>query len=677
MSNAVALPAVTVEHEDEEEADHEIAGDHSWTYRYNRRLSCFSHSVASLTFSLDGKWLVSATKSGHVKIFDTEYWAERAKLQGCRNEEPRCIAISPAQRWLVCMYPSVMHIFDCKPPWGLVTRLPSPLDPATKATSEWCCVAFSPMSEVDHPGGHAGQDNHLAAFASKTLCVLDYSGGWEDIPKRTACILNEQRPTSIAYTACGWWLVCGYASGQLQIWNHFSLTLERTLFGHNGAVACITTSPRCAPYDSRFISCGVDSSLRVWHTHGWILEQIVPDTRADRNGIFSCMFSGGGDWVVSVSVEMCVWRVCITRKGKLELRLHQRLSAVCGAESLCTASICCRHDAIAVGSRDGVLGLWTKTAGWPEERVPRFKENEWPVDLKRERVGASPWITDTPAPRPMFGVRPEGMRSVGLASKEPALSELSEKRYLRNSEFFLQTNLRSLSGTNLLDRPALNASNSHDTRTRTHAMTRTLHLPVPGNLAGLNRVSNGDRAMGRTRADNGDTQWSAPKCYSTGEQRKVTPSPLRTSMQMSSAIRTKLPDPNVQKVSAFGMEAVAAEEKRDMKQSNSMPELKRWKSTSFDCEGVLGALCGSSTVSVTVKSNLSNKMPPMFGTPGMRNFNSSGRAMTPLNGHGHGELPPLAEEAQSPVRQAIMHATRGLVQRISLDPQQICRADPQ
>ena len=55
---------------------------------------------------------------------------------------------------------AMLQIFQCGPPWKLVcTR---PVESGNKeAAPEWCCVAFSPaMSEVDHPGGQAGQDWH-------------------------------------------------------------------------------------------------------------------------------------------------------------------------------------------------------------------------------------------------------------------------------------------------------------------------------------------------------------------------------------------------------------------------------------------------------------------------------------------------------------------------------------
>lgn len=421
--------------EGELEAD-DVFGDHSWHYRYNRRLSCFQHCVTSLTFSQDGKHLVSGTGSGDVKVWDTSVWAEAARLKQCSKEEPRALAISPAQRWLVVAHSSVMNIYNCEHPWRLEYAMPALVDQRTKETSEWHCIAFSPMSEVDHPGGHAGQDNHLAVFASNVLCVLDYSGGWSsETPKRTRSVFNSARPTTIAYTACGFWLVCGFEVGQLQIWNHFSLTLERTLSAHTAIVHDITASPRCAPYDPRFVSCSADRSLRVWHSAGWCLEQIVPDTKADRNGIRCCTFSSSGNWLVSVATELCLWSVCVSGKGKLELRLHQRLDSVCGAEDLRTAAFCSSGDAIAVGSQDGVLSLWTKLPGTPADN--KIKEAAGRGLLRKGSSSGvtTAWIMDRPLLKPMMHVTPEGQKFSGA---------LEERHSLQDSQWFVRSDLRSL-----------------------------------------------------------------------------------------------------------------------------------------------------------------------------------------------------------------------------------------
>lgn len=412
-----------------EEGDEEVALDHDWHFRYNRRLSCFSYSVSSVTFSQEGKYLVSGTGSGEIKVWDAGCWAEEARLRGSRHEGPKSIVISPGQRWLVCAYSTFLHVFQCHKPWRIEQSIPAELDPATKEPSEWCCIAFSPMSEVNHPQGHAGQDNHLAAFSTSLLCLMDYSNGWIDTPKRTRSLFSGNRPASIAYTSDGWWLVCGYENGQFQIWNAFSLTLERTMRAHDGRINCIVSSPLDAVYETRLISCGTDQKLRVWHSCGWALEQIVPDVKSDKAGVRTCSFSSSGNWLVSISSELCVWRICLTKIScRFFLRLHQRLPPVCGADGLCTAAFCYGTDAIASGSRDGVLSLWTKLAGMPPDASPLACNVELAapsskkMQQQRERQLAGP--------RPVYRVTPGGI-------KTPS-SLLSQTHNLRPGASWLQ-----------------------------------------------------------------------------------------------------------------------------------------------------------------------------------------------------------------------------------------------
>lgn len=391
-------------------------GDHEWHFRYNRRLQCFSHSVSTLTFSLDGNYLVSATSSGDVKIWDTGSWAEAAKLKNSLRKEPRAVVISPAQRWLVCAYPSVLQIFHCSPPFRLEQALPSIVDPATKEVQEWKCVTFSPMAEVDHPGGKTGQDSHLAAFSSAALVVLDYSNGWgSETPRRTRSLMQSSKPTNLCYTSCGYWIICGFETGQLQIWNAFSLTLEKTLNGHSERINCLAASPRSAPFEARLASCGTDQTLRVWHSSGWILEQHVHDTRCDLNGVLQCTFSSTGTWLVSVASELSVYRVQIRPSGRLVLSLHQRLAAICGAEGLRAAAFCCNGDAIAVGSRDGVLGLWTKYPGSPPEVVDA---RDPPTSEAAGGTRSTPWTGTTALPRPMQRLTPQGLKPLGRPGQQ-------------------------------------------------------------------------------------------------------------------------------------------------------------------------------------------------------------------------------------------------------------------
>ncbi|CAK9095200.1 unnamed protein product [Durusdinium trenchii] len=395
---------------------------HQFHFRYDRRLSCFSNAVSCLNFTGDGQYLVSGTGSGDIKVWDSTTWAEAAKLKSGRRAEPKEVAISPSQRWVVVCYSAMLQIFQCGAPWKLVQS--RPVEGPKDKEPEWCCVAFSPMLEVDHPHGQAGQDNHLAAFSNCHISLMDYSGGWsEDVPQRTRSLMGTSWPSSLSYTGDGYFIICGFSNGQMQIWNAFSLSLEKTLNGHEAAVTSIAASPPQSPYDPRLVSCSKDQCLRVWHVNTWLLEQHVHELRCDRGGLRCCNFSATGTWLVAVGSELVVWRVCVSaRTKKFDLQLHQRLEAVCGSESIRTATFSSQSDVIAVGSHDGILGLWRKHQGLPPlpEQLPAPSDRTAASDGAARASGAQAEST-TPMSklsRPLQRITPQGVKPLNQKPPE-------------------------------------------------------------------------------------------------------------------------------------------------------------------------------------------------------------------------------------------------------------------
>jgi len=346
---------------------------HAWHFRYDRRLSSFSRSVTVLAFSADSRWVIGGSGSGDMRVWDTRFWAEAAKLRGRRGEVPCCLTTCPAHHWLVSVQASALHVFQCHVPWTLEQSLLAEEDPTTGAMSEWCCAAFSPAAATpDHEQGVAGQDNHLAVLSTTHLRVLDYAGGWQaSMPQRSHSLLRFARPTCVAYTPCGTWILCGNGEGQLQIWNVYSLTLEKRLSAHVGMLHSLACSPQKDGEDPRLVSCGADRCLCVWGcSRGWVLEQTALDAASGTEGVLACAFSPTGAWLLSVAKDLCIWRVCRGHGAQLSLQIHQRLQAIGSSEGLLAAAFGI-GDAVVAGSRDGALGLWTRRSGFPSEQPPK------------------------------------------------------------------------------------------------------------------------------------------------------------------------------------------------------------------------------------------------------------------------------------------------------------------
>jgi hypothetical protein len=281
----------------------------------------------------------------------------------------------------------------------------------------------------------------------------------------------------------------------------------------------------------------------------------------------------------------------------MELRLHQRLDAVCGAEGLRTAAFCSLQDAIAVGSRDGVLGLWTKVTGLPPETKTKKRQDRSNVPLVRSKTDSggntTAWILDRPLARPMMHVTPQG-----CSSDMPDAGIKEERRSLQNSEWFVRSDLRTLSRT----------------------------MSIVGS--------------------------AAAGCYFNRGTRPTAVSP-NIRAQLNAAHDRK-------KLSA----AIS-----DDKPSTPVKDrsIKRWKSReNGEFEDVLSAFCksaGGDKTNSTMSGNFASTAPPAFGS---RSFSSP-----VLHDSNEGESPD-ADDAAAVLRKTRQFATRGLVQRIALDPQVIC-----
>lgn len=369
-------------------------GGKSWHYTYDRLLSFFERPVSCLFSSTECDWLLSGSGSGFLKAWDTCSWAEAATLSCGHREEPRSLSISSSQRWLVSVQPSTINVFSCGGQWNLECAISPQMSPGSDAT-EWCCAAFSPAAvEVDHAHGLTGHDQFLAALSDSHLCLFDYSNGWDAVSATRTHSLPScaGRPTALAYTPCGQFMLSSYVNGQIHLWNSCSLALSRRFNAHGGSVSALVVSPEDAEYDTRFVSCGADRRICVWHPAMWSLEDCVSDPVHSKAGIADCAFSPDGCWLVSVSKDIRVWSVTVDPLGQVSLGIHQRLSAVGGGDSLCSVRFACDgSDSVIVGGFDGSLGFWSRRTGSPPD--PRDCEEAaapQPVASSRARTNILP-----------------------------------------------------------------------------------------------------------------------------------------------------------------------------------------------------------------------------------------------------------------------------------------------
>merc|ERR1712232_237981 len=126
-----------------------------------------------------------------------------------------------------------------------------------------------------------------------------------------------------------------------------------------------------------------------------------------------CVFSPSGRWLAAIDDSLQIWRVCREDGERLTLTWHQRLANSSGHGFRALAF--CWTDDIAMSSRDGALGLWTKLPGpVPDPCAPERQPAE-EDDVK-------------PQAKPSDGARASTPCRVGRPMKKPdaGLSQVND-----------------------------------------------------------------------------------------------------------------------------------------------------------------------------------------------------------------------------------------------------------
>jgi len=429
--------------------EHKTSGEFERHFSFNRMLPGHARAVAGLTSSHEGSWLVSADGAGDLRVWDARSWADAARFKSNNKEPFFRVALSASARCIIGVRSSSLCAYACGERWTQQAVLPVMVNPETGEHSRWCCVAFSPAAvEVDDGCGVTGSDNLLAAASTTHLCVFDYSHGWsEDTPMRSHSILRYTQTSCITVMSCGAWVLTGHENGYVNVWNTYSLTLDRRIQAHDGLVTCLVASPLGARYGPRFASGGADFQVCVWRGEDWALEQGVLASReaaSDKaldigralgveddsdddevssacggrhvdgsvggtkphdggkridRGVSCLAFSRSGSWLISVAKETNLWRVATSSpRSGVALELHQRLSAVGSNVAAYAAIFCGSGDAVVLGTNDGVLNVWLQKDGLPPSPAtppPKSGSREHSVVPQEEPS------------RPLFRVMPE------------------------------------------------------------------------------------------------------------------------------------------------------------------------------------------------------------------------------------------------------------------------------
>lgn len=414
-----------------------------WHFGFDRALLPSSYEISAVTFTSNGRYMLTGGSTGNLRIWDTDKWAEVDICKNQSKEPMRAVTVCSALRWLATVQASTVAVYKCGTPWHLQEIINADVCPLKDEVLDWCCGAFAPSVDEGR------KPCLLALFNTTKVWLLDYTMGWgQSLRRRTHSLTNKDaRPTAAAFSPDGEWIVCSNERGAIEVWNAKGLNLAKTLEAHTERVNDLIWSPVAAMYERRMVSCGKDGMIQVWLPRLWMRsphpEYKILDAQCGRAGVRACGFSCRGQLLVSIGRGLCIWKV-VEQSGKgknspgnrhgglpgIYLEPHQRMDEVSSARGLRVAAFSAQ-DGLIIGSCDGALSLWVYCKGFaknarrlpfPDALVATHQEEqgqEGEAFEEGDTFEDAPRVP-APAPPPLPPPPPRAPRSVCSPSNPPS-----------------------------------------------------------------------------------------------------------------------------------------------------------------------------------------------------------------------------------------------------------------
>jgi len=214
-----------------------------------------SAEVTSVTFSDDGKLLVSVSKDQFVRLWDVESGQERSTLKGHAGEIGS-VAVSPDGRWIASASSSdgTVKIWDAKS--GQQT---------TSMSLKVQNVAFSSNSRTLA----AASWYHIPAGTRMIDTIATHMIDTEKWQVTTLTLNGDSNRTkAVAFGSDVGRLVTGSGDGTVKLWDTTSGLETLNLKGHTGQVNGVAFSRD----GKRLASASSDHTVRVWDARPWTPE---------------------------------------------------------------------------------------------------------------------------------------------------------------------------------------------------------------------------------------------------------------------------------------------------------------------------------------------------------------------------------------------------------------------
>ncbi|MFM9963051.1 MAG: protein kinase domain-containing protein [Planctomycetaceae bacterium] len=310
-----------------------------WEYSYLDRihpcrltLNGHSEPVMSVSFSPDGKRIVSGSHDKTLKVWDAQTGELVLTLNG-HSKFVFCVSFSPDGKRIVSgSLDKTLKVWDAQTGESLLTL---------NGHSDWVrSVSFSPDGK-----------RIVSDSMNGTLKV------WNAQTGEPVLTLNghEEGVTYVSFSPDGKRIVSGSLDATLMVWDVQTGEPVLTLNGHSGSVMSVSFSPD----GKRIVSGSRDNTLKVWDAQ---TGEPVLTLKGHSNAVESVSFSPDGKRIVSGSGDATL-KVWDAQTGEPLLTLNGHSGGV--------SSVSFSPDGkrIVSGSVDNTLKVWNAQTGGP---VPTF-----------------------------------------------------------------------------------------------------------------------------------------------------------------------------------------------------------------------------------------------------------------------------------------------------------------
>jgi WD40 repeat protein len=290
-------------------------------------------AVRSVTFSPDGKFIVSGSRVKTVRVWDATTGTERHVMHG-HEGDVNSVAFSPDGQFIVSgSDDQTVRVWDAATGTEQHTM--------HGHEGQVLSVAFSP----DGQSIVSGSDD-------QTVRVWDATTGTE----RHVIHGHEDHVTSVAFSPGGQSIVSSSSDKTVRVWDATTGTEQHVIHGHKGFVSSVAFSP-----DGQFIVSGsYDWTVRVWDATTGTERHVI---HGHEDHVTSVAFSPSGQSIVSGSYDKTV-HVWDATTGTEQHIMRGHKSAV--------KSVAFSPDGHSIISSawDDIVRVWDASTGMEQHTTP-------------------------------------------------------------------------------------------------------------------------------------------------------------------------------------------------------------------------------------------------------------------------------------------------------------------